>query len=80
MNKTINIEGREYYIEGDVFTTPDGLYDVFWTRNGYNYALAKREDTSEFNENLANKSYLSGFLLIVFVITTIGVIIFQTFK
>lgn len=76
---TILIEGKEYEIEGDIFTTPDGEYDVFWTNAGYAYVPTKREKSNSYNSSLANKSYFSGVpivcaLVVILLFFIIGVL------
>ena len=80
MTQTIVIEGFEYDVEGDVFTTPDGLYDVFLTEDGYAYVPINKETDESFDEGLAKRSYLAGWVVIGAALTIILSIVIGLLK
>ena len=78
--KTINIEGEEYDVCGDIFTTTDNKYDVFRVGDRYSYVEVKsnNEDFSDSQKRMAIKSYIIGILVLIVLFG--GIVIFAIDK
>ena len=46
---TIRIEGKVYEIFGDIFTTPDGKYDVFKINGVWAYVPVKEDEGNDLD-------------------------------